>query len=95
MLETNANRKHWGKGDGSLLALQALGWILSDEKRAMRMLDLTGLTPDRLRDAIGSSSTQAAILSFLESHEPDLVACAGALNVPPEDFALARQELEA
>ena len=32
-----------------MLALEALGWALADEKRAERLLSLTGLTPERLR----------------------------------------------
>jgi hypothetical protein len=28
------------------IALSALAWVLADEARALRLLDLTGLTPD-------------------------------------------------
>ncbi len=95
MLETNNNHNHAIQSDPSALALTALGWILGDEKRASRMLDLTGLTPDGLRGAISSLSAQAAILRFLESYEPDLIACAEALAVRPEALVSARRELEA
>ena len=89
MHETN------GKLDASGLALQALAWSLGEEARAERLLSLTGLTPDGLRAHIGERSTQAAILSFLEAHEPDLVACAAAIDVPPSALVAARMELEA
>lgn len=59
------------------------------------MLDLTGLTPDRLRDAISQRATQSAILAFLEAHEPDLVAAAEHIGVTPEALVRARQELDA
>lgn len=59
------------------------------------MLDLTGLTPDRLRGAISERAMQSAILSFLEAHEPDLIAAAGHIGVAPEVLVRARQELEA
>ena len=36
----------------------------------------------------------AAVLGFLESHEPDLIACADALDVKPEALIRARQQLE-
>ena len=49
-------------GDAAL-ALQALGWILSDEPRAERLLGLTGLAPDELRASLGEQATLAAILS--------------------------------
>lgn len=80
--------------DDAALALQALGWILSDEPRAERLLALTGLAPDELRASLGERATLAAILSFLAAHENDLVACADALQVPPATLAAAAQRLE-
>ena len=80
--------------DDAALALQALGWILSDEPRAERLLGLTGLAPDELRASLGDQATLAAILSFLTSHENDLVACADALQVPPAAIAAASLRLE-
>jgi hypothetical protein len=79
-------------GDAAL-ALQALGWILSDEPRADRLLATTGLGPDMLRESLGEQATLAAILSFLAAHEPDLVTCAGALDVRPEALVAAARRL--
>jgi hypothetical protein len=81
--------------DSEALALSALGWILSDGERAQRLLALTGLTPDDLRERLGAPSVLAAILGFLEAHEPDLIACADALDVRPADLVHARERLEA
>jgi VIT1/CCC1 family predicted Fe2+/Mn2+ transporter len=67
--------------------------LLSDGERGQRFLDLTGLTPDSLRMAIGEESTHRAVFEFLESHEPDLLAAAEALDIPPQDLARAGQEL--
>lgn len=89
MHETN------GKLDASGMAFQALAWALMDESRAERLLSLTGLTPEGLRGSITDRSTQAAILSFLEAYEPDLVACAAIIGVSPAILVQARQELEA
>jgi hypothetical protein len=58
------------------LGLQALGWAVSDGDRAARLLALTGLSPEDLRDRLGEPALLAAVLGFLEAHEPDLVACA-------------------
>ncbi len=80
--------------DDAALALQALGWILSDEPRAERLLGLTGLAPAELRASLGEQATLAAILSFLTSHENDLVACADALQVAPANIAAAAHRLE-
>jgi hypothetical protein len=76
------------------LALQALVWTLGDSLRANRLLDLTGLDPASLRARAGEPSLLAATLGFLESYEPDLIACAEALEVKPAALVAARQELE-
>ena len=79
--------------DATALALSALGWILTDERRAERLLSLTGLTPEVLRDGLGEPEVQAAVLEFLAAHEPDLVLAADALNVEPTAIIAARNEL--
>ena len=76
-----------------VLALEALGWALTDERRADRLLSLTGLTPERLRHGIMERAVQAAVLEFLAAHEPDLVAAADALNTKPETLVAAAREL--
>ena len=91
MLETNMK----SAVDASALALKALGWILADGDRAARMLNLTGLTPDGLREAVSEPATLAAILCFLEAHEPDLLAAAEHVGVTPQELVRARMELEA
>ena len=81
--------------DAEEVALRALGWTLSDDSRAERLLALTGLTPETLRLRIGDHELLAAVLRFLEAHEPDLVAAAEALGVPPGALVEARRRLEA
>jgi len=76
------------------LALSALGWTLQDNGRADRLLALTGLTPEDLRARLTERSLLSATLRFLEAHEPDLVACAEALEVRPLDLVEARRRLE-
>lgn len=80
--------------DAETLALSALGWTLQDDARASRFLALTGLTPETLRARIGNRDFLAAALRFLEGYEPDLVACAEALDVAPVSLVAARRELE-
>jgi hypothetical protein len=67
--------------------------VLADQDRAERLLALTGLTPEILRDRLTDRSTLAAVLEYLAGHEPDLVLAADALNVPPEKLVEARREL--
>ena len=76
------------------LALQALIWTLQSPSRAERLLALTGLSVEELRGGAGEPGVLAAILSFLEGHEADLIECADALDVRPESLVAARQALE-
>jgi hypothetical protein len=80
--------------DPEALALSALGWTLSDEARALRLLALTGLDPAALRERLGEPGLLASVLAFLEAHEPDLLAAAQALGVPPAALVEARRRLE-
>ena len=80
--------------DPEALALSALGWALSEQDRAERLLALTGLTPGDLRERLGDPSLLAAVLGFLEAHEPDLIACADSLGVAPAALVEARRRLE-
>ena len=78
--------------DGTL-ALAALGWVLGEDARAGRLLSLTGLTPDILRQRLSERSFQAAVLEFLVNHEPDLLQAAEALEVEPQRLVAAQQRL--
>ena len=80
--------------DAEALALGALGWTLSEESRAARLLALTGLAPDDLRDRLEDRAFLAAVIQFLEGHEPDLIGCADELGVAPASLVTARMELE-
>ncbi|MCW1429177.1 DUF3572 domain-containing protein [Novosphingobium sp. JCM 18896] len=79
--------------DAQTLALSALGWVLGDQDRAERLLALTGLTPESLRERLGDPALMGAVLDFLCAHERDLVAAAEALDVPPQVLANARERL--
>lgn len=81
--------------DPVALALRALAWTLAEQARADRMLALTGLSSDDLRERAMEPAVLAALLGFLEAHEPDLMGCAEALMVQPMDLVQAREALEA
>ena len=76
------------------IGLAALAATLSDERRAQRFLDLTGIGTDELKRKASDPALLAALLRFLEAYEPDLVAVAGALGVPPATLVEARRQLE-
>jgi hypothetical protein len=80
--------------DSQTLALRALAWCVDDARRAGRLLELTGLTTNDLRARAAQPAVLAAILGFVEAHEPDLIACAEALDVKPERLIAARRALD-
>lgn len=80
--------------DPQAVALTALAVSLGDEARATRLLSLTGLTPDDLRSRAAEPEVLVAVLRFLEDHEPDLLAVAGAMGCKPEELVAARSALE-
>jgi hypothetical protein len=86
--ETNEHR------DSQELGLQALVWVVSDGDRADRLLSMTGLDAGELRARASDPALLAAVLGFVEAHEPDLVACAAALDLPPPALIDARRRLE-
>ena len=82
------------KDNAEALALRALVWTLADPDRARRLVALTGIAPDDLRRRITEPAVLAATLRFLEAHEPDLVACAADLDIPPPALIAARNALD-
>lgn len=87
MLPTNDN-------DPVAIALAALAATLSDDRRAQRFIDLTGIGTDELRARAADPALLAGLLRFLEAHEPDLLAVAGEIGVEPGVLVQARGELE-
>ena len=76
------------------LALNALAATLSDERRARRFLDLSGIETVELRARAGEPRLLAALIRFLEAHEPDLLAVADEIGVEPQSLVEARRSLE-
>jgi hypothetical protein len=81
--------------DPVALALRALAWTVGEPARADRMLALTGLDSDDLRARATEPAMLAAVLGFLEAYEPDLLACAEALDVAPSALVAAHESLDA
>ena len=84
----------YSTNDAETLALSALAATLTDERRAQRFLDLSGIDTEDLRSRAAEPDLLAALLRFLEAHEPDLIGVAGALGVKPEDLVAAREGLD-
>lgn len=73
--------------DAETLALRALGWVLCDDRRADRLLALTGLDAAELRQRADQPAILSAVIDFLRAHEPDLIGCAEDLGIKPERLA--------
>jgi hypothetical protein len=80
--------------DAHTLALLALSTALSDERRARRFLDLSGIGTDELRERAADPALLAALIRFLEAYEPDLIDVADRLGVEPHELVGARRALE-
>lgn len=70
-----------------------IGWLLQNDDRAQRYLDLTGLNPDSLRAGLSDPMVLGSALDFLANHEPDLIRASEALAVTPEELIAARKDL--
>ena len=80
--------------DAHSLALSALAATLTDERRARRFLDLTGIGTDDLRRRVDDAGLLCALIGFLEAHEPDLVAVSEQIGVKPEELVGAGRALQ-
>ena len=80
--------------DAEALALLALAATLGDQRRAQRFLSLSGIGPPELRQCASDPAVLAALLRFLEAHEPDLVSVAEEIGARPEQLVAARRALE-
>jgi len=80
--------------DPHALALAALAATLTDERRALRFLDLTGIGTDELRRRAGEARLLSALIAFLEAYEPDLLSVSEQIGIKPEALVAARRALE-
>jgi Protein of unknown function (DUF3572) len=80
--------------DPYALALAALAATLSDERRALRFLDLTGIGTDELRRRVNDPALLAALIGFLEAHEPDLLSVSEEIGVSADAIVAARRHIE-
>ena len=81
--------------DAEALALTALAAVMAEQRMAERFLSLSGIGLPDLRQQAGDRDVLAALLRFLEAHEPDLVVIAEEIGSTPEALVRARHELEA
>jgi hypothetical protein len=76
--------KRISRDEAERVAVGAFSFITSHEEHLGRFLATSGLRPDTLRSAAASPGFLAAILDYVASDEPLLVALAKELNTRPE-----------
>lgn len=73
----------------AVIALQALAHVAGDPDLGPRFLALSGLDAAELRASAGDPALLAAVIDFLQARESDLVTCADALGLKPEQLVHA------
>ena len=78
--------------EAELLALSALGWIVSDDGTSQAFLEATGVQATELPGLAAKRSFQCSVLEFLTSDDSYVLAFASASNIEPTAplFALNR-----
>jgi hypothetical protein len=77
------------------IAIKALTFLAGDQERLARFLALTGLGPETIRAAAGSSGFLKAVLDHVAGHEELLVSLADEMATRPEAIVEARRLLAA
>jgi hypothetical protein len=80
--------------DGEDLGVAALQFLAADPDRLSRFLGLSGLGPQNLRAAAAAPGFLSAVLDYLLSDEPLLIAFAAAQGLAPERVASARRAMD-
>ena len=75
------------------LAVSVLAWLASDDEHLYPFLAASGLTPDTVRASAQDPGFLAGVLDHVVSDEATLLACAAALEIPPERIAAAWRKL--
>ena len=76
--------KRINRDEAETIALSALSYITGHEEVLGRFLAMSGLEPGTIRDAAASPGFLAAILDYVASDEPLLIALAKELDAKPE-----------
>ncbi|WP_151717220.1 DUF3572 domain-containing protein [Gemmobacter serpentinus] len=74
-------------------ALQALGWLLTQDELLPQFLSASGAAPQDLRDLAQDPVFLGAVLDFLLGDDSLVLGLSAALNCPPEQPLQARMAL--
>src|SRR5262245_44435306 len=88
-LQTDGNRRE----NASVMALNFLSFLASDDERLMFFCGQTGLGPGELKHSLADAGFQAMALDYALQHEDLLIAFAEHAGFSPQDVATARRFL--
>jgi hypothetical protein len=74
-------------------AVRVLGWLAGQEDLLPIFLGATGAAAEDLRRAAGEPEFLGSVLDFVLMDDAWVIACAGALGMPPERIAEIRRAL--
>ena len=72
---------------------RVFAYVTGEPGRLLRFMESSGLSPDALRQAADSPDLVAGLLDHVVADEELLMACAAALEVPPERITQAWRRL--
>ena len=81
------------RDEAERIAVAALAFLAGDHGRLTRFLDVTGLSPSRIRDAAGEPGFLAAVLDHLVGDDELILGLAADLRIRPEDVVEAQRVL--
>lgn len=75
------------------LAVEAFGWLASDDDALTRFMGLSGMAPEDLRHAASNPGFLAAVLDFVAAEDATVLAFASHAGVKPERIITAQRIL--
>lgn len=70
----------------SKMAESALAHLVSDPEELVRFMQLSGYSPDLLRESLDSSEFKSAVIGYFAQNEPLLLAMCANSGLTPNDF---------
>lgn len=76
-----------------IFGLQALSHMAKHEEILMAYMNLSGITPEELKNSAADPATLGSILDYFLQNEKKLITFCQAIEVAPEQLKKARQYL--
>jgi hypothetical protein len=75
------------------IALSALAYLLADDERAQRFVQVTNFSDQELKDQLANSAFLGGVLDFILEDETLVDGVAATLGLAPDEIAAARRRL--